>query len=346
MSALQPRMRSSDVRVRLFEKNISVPMRKYIPESAKPHLRRYRRWLRALDPRKRGREIDALYALLYQLAHDRENALVLTASQTLHAFSHQWKTLSHGKYLLSDPWFKENVDRILVEEEIQLRREWFKGKTVLDCGSGNGRWTYGFARLGAHVTAVDANESGVAEARKALEGDGLNAEFHVSELENLDSVLGDRKFDLVFCWGVLHHCSSFNRSLASVIRRSKPGGVVYLYLYGSETIPPEEEMEYFKQRVIYNSLRSDEDRLRWLRKRAGGDESRLHNLHDFYAPLINRRMSFEEVEPILVQRGFQDITRTIDHTELYIRAVNGDPSPYRDWFLAKKKAPYWFRHHG
>ena len=62
-----------------------------------------------------------------------------------------------GGVLLSDPWFRENVTRILTEEELQIRPEWFAGKRVLDAGCGRGRWSYGFASLGTDVTSVDVN---------------------------------------------------------------------------------------------------------------------------------------------------------------------------------------------
>src|SRR5262245_43747794 len=51
--------------------------------------------------------------------------------QTLASFDHQWGCLREGDAMLSDPWFRENVENILVEELLCVEREWFRGRTVL-----------------------------------------------------------------------------------------------------------------------------------------------------------------------------------------------------------------------
>ena len=157
-----------------------------------------------LNPTRTRRDLDTLYHLLYQFSHDMENAVDIFSSQTTDAFEHQWTKFSKGRYLLSDPWFRQNVDRIIVEEELQLKREWFKGKDILDAGCGNGRWSYGFAKLGANVTAVDINQIAIEETRKAIRDFTVKKAFYVSPLEELSKNIPSQKHDLVFCWGVLN----------------------------------------------------------------------------------------------------------------------------------------------
>lgn len=297
--------------------------------------------LRRYKPGKIKRENDALYRLLYQLMHNKEEAITLSALQTQEAFSTQWKDLPTGNALLSDPWFKSNVSKILCEEELLIKPEWFHGKKILDAGCGNGRWSYGFAQLGADVTAVDVNSSALDATKEALQGFSSTKTFVHSSLEDLE--LPHKAYDLVFSWGVLHHCKSFNKSLDQVLKRVKEGGVIYLYLYGRESLAFNDDLELFKKRIAYNSLPTWDEKKKFLLEIAGGDQNKVHIVHDVYAPLINRRLEFGEVRDILQLQGFSHIERTIDHTELFIRAVKGSRNLDQQWLLPKKSGPVWFQ---
>lgn len=298
-------------------------------------------WWQRYRPGRSKAECNALYRLLYQLMHDKEQALALSALQTQEAFSTQWKDLPQGNALLSDPWFKSHVDKILCEEELLLKPEWFAGKHVLDAGCGNGRWSYGFAKLGASVTAVDINTSALEATKKALQEFETPKNFVHSALETLDK-LPLNAYDLVFSWGVIHHCQSFNKALDQLLKRVKEGGIIYLYLYGRESFSFDADLELFKERVIYNTLPTWNEKLQFLMEKSGGDRNRLHINHDIYAPLINRRLQFDEVRAVLSAQGFSHIERTIDHTELFIRAVKGPKNIDQQWVLPKKKPPFWF----
>lgn len=287
---------------------------------------------------------DGLFRSLYRRAHDLDHAMEFRANSTRAAFSKQWKEHPEGEYLLTDPWFRENVDRVLSEQEILLKRDWFNGKSVVDAGCGNGRWAYGFSKLGANVTCVDQADSALSAARGAIAGFSNNQAFVKSTLEDLDQKLPPESFDLAFSWGVIHHCVSYNRSLRNVARLVKPGGVIYLYLYGRESLPLAEDIQLFKKRFAYNMLMTDKMRTRFLNRVAGGDPNQVHIQHDIYAPIINRRFTFDEVRTQLESLGFTDVTRTIDHTEVFVRATKGDVD-LSQWNLAKKQPPYWFQGH-
>jgi len=321
-----------------------MSLRDLLSRSVKPPVKAGLRRLRGLLPWGGREEVDALYRLLHRLVHDRDQALDLAALQTKDAFARQWDEFREGMYLGSDPWFKANVARIISREELLIRPEWFKGKAVLDAGCGNGRWAIGFAELGVHVTAVDLNSNAVEETRKALAPYQVPMEFHAAPLEDLTSLFGGRQFDLVWCWGVLHHCRSFTRAFQGVCQVVKDGGLLYLYLYGRESMPVEADMELFKTRVRFH-LMSGEEQYRFLMRKSGGDPRRFHNLHDLYAPLINRRFEFGEIKTLLEQAGFRDVTRTIRHTELFVRAVKGSSEALQAWTLPPKQPPYWFEHH-
>lgn len=288
------------------------------------------------------REINVLYKLLYDKVHDLDQSLEIIPKSTLDSFSHQWSEFPTGEYLLSDSWFRKNVDTILSTQEILLKKEWFQGKKVLDAGCGNGRWAFGFSKLGADVTCVDANLSALNATEEVLDGFSNDKRFIHTPLEDLDQHVAPGSFDLAFSWGVIHHCGSFTKALRNVANAVKKDGVIYLYLYGRESLEIEEDVELFKKRVLYNSLLNSKQRYDFLLKAAGGDKNKVHNVHDIYAPLINRRLEFTQVKSMLESLGFSQIMRTINHSELFVRAVKGD-CDYKTVSLEPKHGPYWFQ---
>jgi len=286
-------------------------------------------------------EIEVIYRLVYDIVHDLDASPEFAVKRTEHAFEKQWGKYKVGRALLSDEWFKENVDRILSQEEIQIRPEWFRGKWVLDAGCGNGRWSYGFAKLGANVALVDTSETAIEDAKSKIENFEIGKEFYVSSLENLER-LCHRKYDLVFCWGVLHHCRSFNKALNVLTHLVDDNGLLYLYLYGRESLSFDDDIKVFKKRLYYSTLPGDEAKHSFLLRAANNDASKVHNLHDLYAPLINRRLEYSYVKKFLEERGFE-VTRTIDSTELLLRAIRtGSRELYEKWILPRKEPPYWF----
>ncbi len=309
-----------------------------------PAVRRLRRWRNSMGGLKANRaDIDLLYRLLYDAVHDLDRSLPITKTQTETAFASQWEHLPKGRFLLSDPVFRDNITDIITNEELLLKPEWFKDKRVLDAGCGNGRWAFGLAKLGVNLTAVDVNSVAIEEAKRAQEDINITKRFKVSSLEDINQNLSGEKFDLVWSWGVVHHCHSFNRSLENLCDLVCDGGVLFLYLYGRESLAMDEDVALFKERLRYNSLSSAKEKMAFLTKKARGKMDQIHVVHDIYAPLINRRLDFEYVEGFLRKRGFGVIERTKDHPEIWIRAVKAESdeaiAPYK---LPYPQSPFWF----
>ena len=193
---------------------------------------------------------------------------------------------------------------------------------------------------------VDASEAAIAETRHALTVFTTPKSFVVSPLEQLTAALPQGKtFDLVFCWGVAHHCQRFNQVVGELTRLVSDGGILYLYLYGRESLPFARDLALFKERVAYNTLTTDQEKYDFLLAKAGSNPDRVHAMHDSYAPLINRRLTFDQVKELLEKKGMCRIERTIDHSELFLRSIKGDGAALEPWLLAKAEAPYWFQHH-
>jgi len=151
----------------------------------------------------------------------------------LESFDYQWEHLSEAPYLLSDEKWRENVSDYILNE-LELTEKEICGKRVLDAGCGNGRWAYGFIELGCETHGFDPSEHGVKYARDHVQ----NGTFNVSNVLNYQSLLElyhENSFDIVWCWGVLHHTGNPELGFKNLTKFVKPSGLIHLYLYGSKS---------------------------------------------------------------------------------------------------------------
>ena len=89
-------------------------------------------------------------------------------------------------------------------------------RSVLDVGTGAGRAALMLARGGARVTAVDASEQMLDEARRRAAEQLVKVNFLLGDAHHLD--FKDRSFDAVVCLRVLMHTPDWRRSLAELCR--------------------------------------------------------------------------------------------------------------------------------
>jgi SAM-dependent methyltransferase len=250
------------------------------------------------------------------------------------SFDYQWHHLSTGTGLLDDPSFGQRVDEIVSAQELRLDRAWFPGRTVLDAGCGNGRWIEGFLRLGCKVTALDMSSHGLAQVRttygdkvRTVQGDVLRAA----------SLLEGEQFDLVWSWGVLHHTRDTAAAIRELTRLVAPDGVLYLYLYGRESLQPEQAHKLARRRLMLNLLPMRVRRAVLVRKFG---EARGNAAFDEYSTPLNDRFTFAEAEQMLRDAGWTHVLQTLDDTEIFVRASQNVletetlPAPVR---------PYWFQ---
>jgi len=152
---------------------------------------------------------------------------------TLESFDYQWENLSEAPYLLSDENWRENVSDYILDE-LELTEEEIGGKRVLDAGCGNGRWAYGFVKLGCETYGFDPSEHGVKYAIDHVQ-DGYFNVANVLDHQSLLELYPENSFDLVWCWGVLHHTGDAELGFRNLTKFVKPSGMIHLYLYGSKS---------------------------------------------------------------------------------------------------------------
>lgn len=111
-----------------------------------------------------------------------------------------------------------------------FNNNFFKNKNIIDVGCGGGRYTNALRQLKAKsVVGVDYSNDGIFTAKKNY--NYKNISFKKQNVLNLN--FRNNSFDIVFSNGVLHHTSDFRKGIKELHRICKPGGYIYLYLYGS-----------------------------------------------------------------------------------------------------------------
>jgi ubiquinone/menaquinone biosynthesis C-methylase UbiE len=89
-------------------------------------------------------------------------------------------------------------------------------RPILDVGTGTGRAALLMARGGAEVTAVDASEQMLEEARRRAAEEHAQIRFARGDAHALQ--FQDREFDVVICLRVLMHAPNWRRCLGELCR--------------------------------------------------------------------------------------------------------------------------------
>lgn len=101
------------------------------------------------------------------------------------------------------------------------------GKTVLEAGSGAGRFTEVLLEAGAKVVSFDLSNAVEANfSTNSRKGDLLLFQASIYDLP-----LKDNYFDYVFCHGVLQHTPEPEKAYQMLYRKLKPGGSISIDYY-------------------------------------------------------------------------------------------------------------------
>jgi len=261
--------------------------------------------------------------------------------QTLRSFDYQWAGVPAGDAMLSDPWFVERVDRILAQELLALDPGWFQGRSVLDAGCGGGRWTLGLLRLGSRVLAADASAHALESTRAQMArlAPGAVAEGRLEtqqvDLLELPAPLRQRRFDLVFSFGVLHHTGDTRRALANLAPLVAEGGFLFLYLYGRRPLTYRMALAGLRTLLFPLPFGIKKAALAWLFPKRD-----VHQSFDLLSPAVNDTFAPETVEGWLRELGFPTLVRTLETGEVFLRASRTSPPAGLSCPLAEP--PYWF----
>jgi SAM-dependent methyltransferase len=114
-----------------------------------------------------------------------------------------------------------------------LPRQAWRGARFLDAGCGIGRNSYWAMVEGAvGGTAIDLDDRSLDVARANL------ARYRSIEVrrQSIYDITEEDAFDIVFAIGVIHHLEAPEEALQRLVRATRPGGHVLVWVYGKENM--------------------------------------------------------------------------------------------------------------
>lgn len=129
------------------------------------------------------------------------------------------------QYCLKHAWYLRTIPTAYLKES--------KNKTLLDCGGGTGENSCVFSSLGFDVTGFDISPSSVRKAKQNAKNLNLKIDYFEADILKLDL---KKKFDIVFCMGVIQHTLDPRKAFKNISRYVKSGGILIVgtyNLYGS-----------------------------------------------------------------------------------------------------------------
>ena len=110
----------------------------------------------------------------------------------------------------------------------------YRGKLVLEIGSGSGIDSAEFGRQGADIVSLDFTETGARSTRDTLAEAGVSSSVVRAAAQNLP--FRDGVFDCVYSFGVLHHIPDAIRVTKEIARKLAKGGELICMLYNKDSL--------------------------------------------------------------------------------------------------------------
>lgn len=199
---------------------------------------------------------------------------------------------------------------IITEETIQdyllslgVDESFFRSKKILDCGFGGTGWAVElFCRSGASaVYGIDLNEKWTKRITERVAKYGTPT--YLQQGSVLELPYADNEFDYVHSHGVMHHTTDWKRGIAEMYRVCKPGGSIYLMLYGK--FAPVGKFIHFMYRLLGKIIPYSWT-ARLVKTTGLYRDHEISLLDAMYVP-IEEHLSPDEIKNHLEQLGFSNI---------------------------------------
>jgi 2-polyprenyl-6-hydroxyphenyl methylase / 3-demethylubiquinone-9 3-methyltransferase len=100
-----------------------------------------------------------------------------------------------------------------------------EGLRILDVGCGGGLVSEPLARLGAHVTGIDAGDANIKAAMVHADSHHVDVDYRIGTVEGLIAA-GEPLYDIVLTLEVVEHVADPARFLADCAKLVRPGGLM------------------------------------------------------------------------------------------------------------------------
>jgi ubiquinone/menaquinone biosynthesis C-methylase UbiE len=145
--------------------------------------------------------------------------------------------IKHSNKKIGTKAYFNEVERkkYFVEPHIPIHAEFkkYKNKDVLEVGCGIGTDTINFLRNGAKLTTMDLSEKSLELTKKRVKLFNFKnkVKFINGNAENLLSLVDNKKYDLIYSFGVIHHTSNPEKCIENFSKLLKPNGELKIMVY-------------------------------------------------------------------------------------------------------------------
>ena len=107
----------------------------------------------------------------------------------------------------------------------------WKYKEVLELGCGIGTDSINFAREGAKLTIIELSDKSIEICKKRFQLYNLKANFICGNIENTSDYINNKKFDLIYSFGVIHHTVEPKKVINEIHKLLKEDGEFRFMVY-------------------------------------------------------------------------------------------------------------------
>ncbi len=141
-------------------------------------------------------------------------------------------------------------DRYKYQYHILKILDWinWKGKKVLEIGTGVGTDARQIINRGGMYTGINVDQGSVEVTEQALNTFDLSGNVQQSSATNI--FLEDNSIDVIYSFGVLHHIPDVISAINEINRILKPGGELLIMLYNRDSINYHVEINFLRKIVL------------------------------------------------------------------------------------------------